>query len=194
MTRPSTPYPPQWEEVAVPQPVWWGFLPFAIEGTEYVAFGPWHELDDDARLREVYRRNAEYFYQRLPTLPIADRPLRTIEFPADLGPGSMLVFWLDRGPFRARLRVPAAKHRRALAKPGKDDRHARRIRRIRDASYEGRWLPSGWRFLGENIEQGCPWLSWQWTESDGTNRMGWTTAQREAEQFATAMEKLLLPR
>ncbi|MBI4701056.1 MAG: hypothetical protein HY744_07850 [Deltaproteobacteria bacterium] len=182
---------PAWEGNAVPRPCWWGYLPFTTAGAEHVLLGRWEALDADGWARQVEERGREWMRTELRAMHVASRPLRTIEYGVDLGPESTLVFLLDRGPFRARLRVTAPKHRRALLPPEREDHFVRRIRTLRHAAYEGKWAPTGWKFLGETIEKGCPWLNWLWVKPAVAARVDWVTAEAEAETFAITMKMYL---
>ena len=175
----------------MPRPAIWGYLPFCHDGTEHVLFGRWVNLDANRFARQVEERCRRWLSRERRTLAESSRPLRRIEFHLDLGKGSLLVFLLDRGPFRARLCLPSSKHRRAMLAESREDYQVRRIRSLRDAAYRSRWAPTGWAFLGETVEQGSPWLTWAWTQADAPSRIDWVTANSEAERFAITMKMFI---
>lgn len=188
MELPKVEHRPGWQGDAVPAPHWWGYVPFRVGDEEYVVFGRWYALDGDRRVRAVQQRASDWFDRELKVLLPPSLPMRRIDFRIDLGKGSGLSFYLDRGPFRARLRVAAPKHRRALLPEDKEDFHVRRIRSLRNAAYATNWAPTGWEFLGETIDEGCPGLVWRWQESKNQPRIGWGVASDEAERFAITMK------
>lgn len=191
MARPEAGHRPGWRDESLPRPEWWGYVPFRVDDAEYVLFGPWAELDGRWDLNELERRSNGWLHGEFKRTRPPNRPFRSVEFRVDLGKGSALVFLLDRGPFRARLRLLSPKHRRAMLPPGKEDFHVFRVRNIRDASYQGRWAPTGWEFVGETVEQGCPWLTWRWTKSRDSTPIDGVTASAEAEHFAITLKMFI---
>jgi len=186
--RPDVEHRPGWQGEELPRPIIWGYVPFRHDDAEHALFGRWVHLDANRWARQVEERARSWFSSELKTLPASGRPLRRIDFRLDLGKGSGLVFLLDRGPFRARLQVPSAKHRRAMLEEGREDYRVRRIRSLRRAAYGSSWAPTGWTFLGETVEEGVPGLVWQWTQAEAPRRIDWVTANDEAERFAITMK------
>ncbi|MBW2527653.1 MAG: hypothetical protein JRI23_25955 [Deltaproteobacteria bacterium] len=189
--RPTVTHRPAWRGDELVRPAVWGYLPFRCGETEYAMFGRWVHLDANRWARQVEARCRSWLATELKTLAASSRPLRRIDFRLDLGKGSGLVFLLDRGPLRARLQVPSPKHRRAMLSEGREDYQVRRIRSLREAAYGSHWAPTGWSFLGETVEDGSPWLHWQWTPADAPTRVDWGTAASEAERFAITMKMFI---
>jgi len=191
MDPPQIRHRPAWDGTAVPRPTWWGYLPMMQGDDELVAFARWRVLDAEPWARRIEAQNSSWLKSEAGRQLPASGAMRTIEFAVDLGEPSMLTFLLDRGPFRARLRVPAVKHRRALLDPRREDAATHRLRHLRDAVYEGRWGPTGWAFAGEIVESGTTSFGWRWTRESPQARTDWVVANSEAETFAITLKMFL---